>query len=163
MEAQQPLRVAGGNGERPLFRFSTEEVFPEWLPLPAFAFEVVRRPSANVVAPEDPEQRQAEAPVLNPDVAGQAEQRQNGEQPAERPSLLRQLLTLAGGIVPLSPEEEAGALDQLVDMFPQYDRADLLRALRRVGSPERVAESILAGNFAAVPRGGLGQDDVREA
>jgi Ring finger domain len=163
MEAQQPLRVAGGNGERPLFRFSTEEVFPEWLPLPAFAFEVVRRPSATVVAPTNPEQRQAEAPVVNPDAAGQAEQRQNGEQPAERPSLLRQLLTLAGGIVPLSPEEEAGALDQLVDMFPQYDRADLLRALRRVGSPERVAESILAGNFAALPRGGLGQDDVREA
>jgi Ring finger domain len=158
LEPQQPLRVAGGNGERPLFRFSTEEVFPEWLPLPAFAFEVVRRPSANAVAPADPQQLEAEPPVVNPDAAGQA-----AEQPVERPSLLRQLLALAGATVPLSPEEEAGALDQLVDMFPQYDRADLLRALRRVGSPERVAESILAGNFAALPRGRLGQNDVREA
>jgi hypothetical protein len=67
---------------------------------------------------------------------------------------LRQLLVLAGAVIPLTPEEEARALDHLVDMFPQYDRSDLMRALHRTGSPERVAESILSGNFAGVPRFG---------
>jgi CUE domain len=44
-------------------------------------------------------------------------------------------------------------LDQLVDMFPQYERQDLLTALRTRGSAEAVAESILLGVFTGVPRG----------
>jgi hypothetical protein len=57
------------------------------------------------------------------------------------------------GAIPMSPEEEARALAQLVDMFPQYDRSDLLRELRERGSSEAVAEAILMGIFAGVPRG----------
>jgi hypothetical protein len=61
---------------------------------------------------------------------------------------------MAGAVIPLTPEEEARALDQLVDMFPQYDRADLMRALQASGSPERVAEAVLTGNFVGAPRFG---------
>lgn len=57
--------------------------------------------------------------------------------------------------VPMSPEEEAAALEQLVDMFPQYDRADLLAELRSRRSAEAVAESILLGIFPGIPRGGV--------
>jgi hypothetical protein len=67
-------------------------------------------------------------------------------------SFLRRLLVLAGAI-PMSPEEEAAALAQLVDMFPQYDRSDLLRELRERGSAEAVTEAILVGVFSGVPRG----------
>ena len=59
----------------------------------------------------------------------------------------------------MSPEEEAAALEQLVDMFPQYDRADLLAELRSRRSAEAVAESILLGIFPGIPRGGVGGDD----
>ena len=65
----------------------------------------------------------------------------------------RRLLILAGAI-PMSPEEEAMDLEQLVDMFPQYDRADLLRELRQRGSSEAVVEAVLAGVFSGLPRGG---------
>ena len=58
----------------------------------------------------------------------------------------------------MSPEEEAMALEQLVDMFPQYDRADLLRELRSRRSAEAVAGSILLGIFSGIPRGGGGID-----
>jgi hypothetical protein len=70
----------------------------------------------------------------------------------QQPSFLRRILVLAGAI-PMSPEEEARALAQLVDMFPQYDRSDLLRELRDRGSAEAVAEAILMGVFSGVPRG----------
>mmetsp|Transcript_7440 Transcript_7440/g.8613 ORF Transcript_7440/g.8613 Transcript_7440/m.8613 type:complete len:558 (+) Transcript_7440:1-1674(+) len=70
-------------------------------------------------------------------------------------SIFRRLLQL-GGILPLSPQEETMALEQLVDMFPQYDRADLLRNLRDRGSAEMVVESVLMGTFRGMPRGGLG-------
>ena len=69
-----------------------------------------------------------------------------------QPSFLRRLLVLAGAI-PMSPEEEAQALAQLVDMFPQYDRSDLLRELRERGSSEAVAEAVLMGIFSGIPRG----------
>jgi hypothetical protein len=67
-------------------------------------------------------------------------------------SFLRRLLVLAGAI-PMSPQEEARALTQLVDMFPQYDRSDLLRELQERGSAEGVAEAILMGIFSGVHRG----------
>ena len=57
------------------------------------------------------------------------------------------------GAIPMSPEEEARALAHLVDMFPQYDRSDLLRELRERGSAEAVVECILMGIFSGVPRG----------
>ena len=72
----------------------------------------------------------------------------NGE---SRPSLVRRILVLLGAI-PLSPEEEAAAIEQLVDMFPQYDRSDLIREFRERGSSEAVAESILAGSFTGIAR-----------
>jgi hypothetical protein len=42
------------------------------------------------------------------------------QEQAEEPSFLHRLLVIAGAI-PMSAEEEARALAQLVDMFPQYD------------------------------------------
>jgi hypothetical protein len=151
----------GGGGEHALFRFSTEGIFPAWLPLPAFSFEVVRRPPAvpepvvvnmntnndagNLVAVDDENTGSMNvAPENIPAAAGPQQQR----------SLLRRLLVLAGAI-PMSPEEEAAALEQLVDMFPQYDRADLLRGLRERGSAEGVAEDVLTGGFTAIPRGAV--------
>ena len=53
----------------------------------------------------------------------------------------------------MSPEEEAAALESLTDMFPQYERNDLLRELRLRGSAEGVVEAVLAGVFTGVPRG----------
>jgi hypothetical protein len=133
---QQP-RAAGGEpvvaqpaqgaGEHALFRFSTEHILPAWLPLPAFSFEVVRRPPLAV----------ADAEVALP----------------HRPSFLRRLFILIG-VIPMSAEEEAMYLEQLVDMFPQYDRADLLRELRERGSSESVVEAVLTGAFSGLARGG---------
>ena len=118
--------------DQALFRFSTEGILPAWLPLPAFSFEVVRRPQIGANAAQG-----------------------TAQDPRQRQSLLRRILLLSGTIS-LSPEEEALAMDQLVDMFPQYDRADLLRELRSRGSAEDVAESVLLGLFVGVARGGGG-------
>jgi hypothetical protein len=115
-----------------LFRFSTEGILPAWLPLPAFSFEVVRRPQMGATAAQG-----------------------TAQDPRQRQSFLRRLLLLSG-TVSLTPEEEALAMEQLVDMFPQYDRADLLRELRARGSAEDVAESVLLGLFVGVARGGGG-------
>jgi len=52
----------------------------------------------------------------------------------------------------MSPEEESGALAQLVEMFPQYERDDLRRELQSRSSIENVAESILLGAFSGLPR-----------
>jgi hypothetical protein len=157
---EAPNNNQGGGGEHALFRFSTENIFPAWLPLPAFSFEVVRRP------PNLPEPVDVNPNMNNDNDAGNAVAVDNennannnaaqGNIPAaampQQQSLLRRFLVLAGAI-PMSPEEEAAALGQLVDMFPQYDRADLLRGLRERGSAEGVAEDVLSGGFAAIPRG----------
>jgi hypothetical protein len=71
--------------------------------------------------------------------------------PQPETSWFRRLL-LWTGAVPMTPAEEAVAAEQLVDMFPQYDRADLVRELRQRGSTEGVAEAILTGVFSGVPR-----------
>lgn len=146
-------------GERALFRFSTEGILPTWMPLPAFSFEVVRRPTRQ----EQPAQvvnntanNVAAAVVRAPQMTtanannGPRNQNSNTQQ-----SFLRRLLLLAGA-VPMSPEEEARALAQLVDMFPQYDRSDLLRELRDRGSAESVVESVLLGVFSGRVRGSAG-------
>jgi len=124
-------------GDLALFRFSTDNILPTWIPLPSFSFEIVRRPSAarNNAADEN------------------ANDNANGNAGRNRQrSFFRHLLVIAG-IVPMTPEEEAETLEQLVDMFPQYDRADLRRALQARGSAEAVTESIFAGTFQGNPRG----------
>lgn len=158
-----------GTGEHALFRFSTEGILPAWLPLPAFSFEVVRRPPAesnntNTNATNN-------ANINNPAVVENDDNTNNGTDAAgtpaanapaprstrDQPSFLRRLLVLAG-VVPMSAEEEASALEQLVDMFPQFDRADLLRELRNRGSAEGVVETVLMGAFQGVPRGRTEED-----
>lgn len=146
-------------GERALFQFSTEELFPSWLPIPAFSFEVVRRQSAQTQvtppspppvppAPQPPTEQQDESEANGTELGNQQEQ----QQPESPPSFFRRLLVLMGAI-PMSPEEEAHALAQLVDVFPQFDRSDLLRELRARGSAEAVAEAVLMGVFSGVARG----------
>ena len=144
-------------GERALFRFSTEGILPAWLPLPAFSFEVVRRPPVGIQRTQHSQNQeiqtanneeanselQAEYPVYDP----QLQQLQDTEVP-----FFRRILLLMG-LVPMSPEEEARALEQLVDMFPQYERRDLYRELQNRGSPEAVTEAILMGVFPGVNNG----------
>lgn len=133
-----PAPAPGNPGtERALFRLSTEGLLPNWLPIPAFSFEVVRRFPNGTEGPDN-------------------EQRQEQEQETP-PSFWRRFLILAGAI-PMSPEEESIALNHLSDMFPQYDRSALLRELRDRGSAEGVVESILGGNFIGVTRNSLRQE-----
>ena len=127
-QAQEQLQQPQQPQQEALFRFSTDSILPSWVPFPNFSFEIVRRPAA--LPAEEPEE----------------EEGRNGT------SWIRRFLLLAGA-VPMTPAEEAAAMEQLVDMFPQYDRADLMRELRQRGSIEGVAEAILTGVFTAgVPR-----------
>jgi len=159
--------IAHNQNERALFRFSTEGILPSWLPLPAFSFEVVRRPPSGIEVGGDavPPQMQQPAPQqqqppqqgignnININTIAQQNQQQEQQQ-----SFWRRLLVLTGAI-PMSPEEEAAAIAQLVDMFPQYERADLLRELRERGSAEAVVESIITGVFSGIDRGGTVDDN----
>jgi len=114
---------------------------------------------AIAAVPQQQAQPQQQARELQQQQPQQEQQEPESPPPNNRPneenrtptSLLRRILVLAGA-VPMTPEEEAHALAQLVDMFPQYDRSDLMRELRQRGSPEAVAESILMGTFSGVPR-----------
>ena len=155
-----------------LLRFSTEEWLPSWLPIPAFSFEVVRRETPVVDRERNPnpggwqrffrrggqvEANEVDDAQQDDDDNGQA-QPQGQQQPQQQEqqqgtSFWRRLLILLGAI-PMSPEEEAIALEQLVDMFPQYERIDLLNELRARRSAEAVVESVLLGVFSGVPRGG---------
>ena len=108
--------------QQALFRFSTDAILPAWVPVPSFSFEVVRRPAQPPAPPN------------------------HGET-----SWLRRFLLMTGA-VPMTPAEEANAIDQLVDMFPQYDRSSLLRELRQRGSMEGTIESVLSGAFTGIPR-----------
>ena len=191
MQPAQPVQPANpqfGPGEQSLFRFSTAGFMPAWLPIPAFAFEVVRRDATAVVEPnpntDGPRWQRffrrggAETPVIQGINGGRDNNEHNNDnsnndnsnneandgdqaqpevqqEPETEPGFWRRLLVLLGAI-PMTPEEEAAALEQLVDMFPQYDRADLLRELRSRRSAEAVAESILLGIFSGIPRGGGG-------
>lgn len=120
----QPINQQLNTGEQSLLRFSTENLLPSWLPIPAFAFEVVRRESIVAVEPNP-----------NPEAGWQRFFRRGGQvqgedvnnngnnqlQPQQETSFWRRVLILVGAI-PMSPEEEAVALEQLVDMFPQVRR-----------------------------------------
>ncbi len=179
---QQPQPPGGIDNA--LFRFSTEGILPVWVPVPAFSFEVVRRPTIGPpIGPSPPSAPffGQQGPQLNSNIAQEEnnanhrDQEQGAtsaggddralprhedagvipqvQQEEQAPSFLRRFLILAGAI-PMSPEEEARALAQLVDMFPQYERSNLLRELRERGSAEAVAEAILMGVFiSGLPRG----------
>jgi len=178
-----PAAAIQNGTEHPIFRFSTEGILPAWLPIPAFSFEIVRRPPLGVEMGEDnnpriqPQLYQQEMTQRggeldggdnNPRIQSQGqqmqqqantnasefEQQQNQTQPAPTEQSLFQRLLLLTGAVPMSAEQEIVALTQLVDMFPQYDRVDLLRELHDRGSPEGVVEAVLAGAFSGVPRQG---------
>ena len=139
--------------EQSLFRFSTERFLPAWLPVPAFAFEIVRRETPVLV-----EQHNGNVGGLHRFFrrGGTVDNNENdngqiqGQQ--QQQSFWRRLFILAG-VIPMTPEEEAIAVDQLTDMFPQYDRADLIRELRVRGSTEAVVESVFLGLFTGTPRG----------
>jgi len=168
-----------------VIRFSTEDILPDWLPVPSFSFEVVRRASpvpssvgtgttphattvgrqnrplpppppvaaldeGSFVVERPPTEAMENDPTRN---RQQQQQQQDHHHPL---SFFQRLLVLAGAI-PMSPEEEAFALGNLVDMFPQYERSHLLRELRERGSAEAVVEAIMIGAFSSgVPRGGGG-------
>jgi len=147
-----------------LLRFSTEGWLPSWIPVPAFSFEVVRRETP-VIVDRNPNPggwqrffRRGGQVEVNDDGTDQAQpqeqqQQQQEEEEQGHTSFWRRLLILLGAI-PMSPEEEAIAMEQLVDMFPQYERSDLLRELRARRSAEAVVESVLLGVFSGVARGG---------
>jgi len=142
--------------ERALFRLSTEGILPMWLPIPAFSFEVVRRFPAGGSegdVPRESQTRHAQgAQNQASDVQNQLPDPQVGQQQNRQQSFWRRLLVFSG-FVPMSPEDENDAISQLVDMFPQYNRSDLLAELRNRRSVERVVETILTGNFSGVARG----------
>lgn len=131
--AQPPVnnnqQVNPNLNEQSLFRFSTEGILPAWLPVPSFAFEVVRRETP-VIAEQNNAAggvagglqrffRRGGAVDTNGDTNNGNEANDGGqEQQQQQQSFWRRLFVLAGAI-PLSPEEEAVALDQLTDMFPQ--------------------------------------------
>ena len=149
--ARQQARQGPAGGDQALFSFSTEALLPNWIPLPALSFEIVRRPPTNNNATAARRERRA-APQAAGANNGPQQQNQQQRQQGEMP-FWRRLLILSGAI-PMSAEEEQTALEQLVDMFPQYDRADLLRELRARGSAEGVVEAVLAGVFSGTARGG---------
>ena len=142
--------------ERALFRVSTEGLFPTWLPIPAFSFEVVRRLPSGAEAEMNP----PNPPGVQPTAAQgrPAPPVANRDQQVEEPSMWRRFLMLAGAI-PMSLEEENIAISQLVDMFPQHARDDLLRELRHRGSAEAVVELVLGGAFVGVRRNGAVSND----
>ena len=105
--------------EQSLLRFSTEQLLPSWLPIPAFAFEVVRRESILVAEPNpNPEAGWQRFFRRGCQVQGEDADIDGNNQSQQEPSFWRRVLIFVGAI-PMSPEEEAVALEQLVDMFPQ--------------------------------------------
>jgi hypothetical protein len=142
--AQQPQ-----GDDTAIFRFSTEGFIPSWLPIPSFSFEVVRRQH-----PADIDEQQVTRGAEMNETDAQPDFAAPGEHANDSGTLLRRLFGFAFG-PPMTPEEEDAALEQLMEMFPQYERDDLLRELRARGSIEHVAESILLGFFSGTPRNDL--------
>lgn len=166
--------VVGEHQQDALFRFSTEGIFPAWLPIPAVSFEVIRRTPPPVATIRGTGLRGTEVvaaargAIGNPMVGGDSngievipiagtdrqdpreQEQQQFQQRMNRggESLFRRLMITAGLAVPtLTLEEELAAMEQLTDMFPQYDRTDLLLCLRQRGSTQAVVDMILRGVF----------------
>eukprot|EP00590_Aulacoseira_subarctica_P000170 CAMPEP_0172438494 /NCGR_PEP_ID=MMETSP1064-20121228/72824_1 /TAXON_ID=202472 /ORGANISM="Aulacoseira subarctica , Strain CCAP 1002/5" /LENGTH=653 /DNA_ID=CAMNT_0013187049 /DNA_START=290 /DNA_END=2251 /DNA_ORIENTATION=- len=146
-----PTRPHNLANENALFRFTTDGLLPQWLPLPAFSFEIVRRQPNSLIRQNDNTSDNITSGTdrveSDPSTASEFEDMLHENQE----SFLRRLL----GIIfapQMSPEEENGALAQLVEMFPQYERDDLRRELQSRRSIENVAESILLGAFSGLPR-----------
>ena len=141
--------VSPVNAEDSIFRFTTEGLLPDWIPLPGFSFEIVRRPPplspTNTTTTTNDDTTTNAVDVRPPDVPPP----DRANPPPTETSLFRRFMLLAG-IVQMTPEEEGIALEQLIDMFPQYDRDDLRRALRQRGTIDAVVESILLGMFVGV-------------
>ena len=148
-----PVHRAGG--EQALFRFSTEGILPIWV-LPAFSFEVVRRRAIGAeVAAARVELDETDAIPVDPVTLAPSNQQESNletnndqveEQLEPQLSFIRRLMMLTRPI-PMSPEEEARALNQLIDMFPRRTRNNLRTELRHRGSIEAVTEAILMDDF----------------
>ena len=142
-------------GEQALFRFSTEGILPIWV-LPAFSFEVVRRRAVGAeVAAARVELDETDAIPVDPVTLAPSNQQESNletnndqveEQLEPQLSFIRRLMMLTRPI-PMSPEEEARALNQLIDMFPRRTRNNLRTELRHRGSIEAVTETILMDDF----------------
>jgi hypothetical protein len=149
--ADPRLQHLGNDGA--LFRFSTEGLLPQWIPLPAISFEIVRRQANSDVqydtVGESTETRTDRAALVDP-AAAQESTTTSIENQRSGPFLQR----LFGMVFapPITPEEEDAAVSQLVEMFPQYEPEDLRRELRSRNSIEQVAESIFLGSFSGLPR-----------
>eukprot|EP00592_Proboscia_alata_P023732 CAMPEP_0194414036 /NCGR_PEP_ID=MMETSP0176-20130528/12596_1 /TAXON_ID=216777 /ORGANISM="Proboscia alata, Strain PI-D3" /LENGTH=1081 /DNA_ID=CAMNT_0039217711 /DNA_START=153 /DNA_END=3398 /DNA_ORIENTATION=+ len=153
-------------GENALFRFSTEGILSSWLRLPALSFEI-QRPSAPVralIGFSQPTETNERTIMGNHDTGSDthfsidratANVSNRTAHSSNTASFARRFFQRIG-IISLSPEEEAVALEQLVEMFPQFDRSNLLRCLRERGSADRVVSSYLVESFRGVPGGGLG-------
>lgn len=137
--------VQQGLDDTAIFRFSTEGFMPSWLPIPSFSFEVVRRQQTAPTAFATANNHEAEL------AEGQRPETITQDTSENEVGVLQRLFGFAFG-PPLTPEEEEAAVVQLQEMFPQYERDDLVRELRRRGSIEQVAESILLGFFSGIPR-----------
>lgn len=147
---QQQQQQQQADGDLPVFRFSTDGIFPAWMPIPAFSFEIVRRPNPNVAHAlragaimdiggnnnNNTQQPQRQAPQGNElqiDVDNEA-------------GFLNRIFNMFAAN-PMTAEQERAALNHLSDMFPQYSRANLLSELQRLGSVEAVVEIIFLGRF----------------
>ena len=137
--------VQQGLDDTEIFRFLTEAFIPSWLPIPLFSFEVVRRQQTAPTAFTTANNHEAEL------AEGQRPETITQDTSENEVGVLQRLFGFAFG-PPLTPEEEEAAVVQLQEMFPQYERDDLVRELRRRGSIEQVAESILLGFFSGIPR-----------
>jgi hypothetical protein len=148
----EPPQATTNTGVNSIFRISTEGLFPVWLPLPAFSFEIVRRPAISDTSLDNASQQ-----LTHHDELTRANNVLNDQrnQPVNT-TLFRRILLLIG-LGHMTPQEEANAIAQLVDMFPQYERTDLLRELRSRGSSDAVVESIFSGMFIGVERRGFVQ------
>lgn len=168
------VHVHQAEDERAIIQFSTEGILPAWLPVPAFSFEVVRQPplgpgtmaqsqnqqilTTTHVSTQRTDQgaitslnQEETSPELQTEYETEASQSED-ENGHTRVNFFQRVM-LFMGYIPMSPEAEARALTQLVDVFPQYDRGDLSRELRNRGSLEAVTEAILIGAVPLIPSG----------
>ena len=159
--------VAAQEGSR-LFRLSSEGILPAWVPLPAFSFEVVRRPHPNDVSMllrngqifggfdgTDQDYTREENNHDNDNDAGNragiendgddnTEEASNNAREGGREAIGSRWSHLVRSVLGAGNiERERVAVNQLSDMFPQHSREELSVELQRFGgNAELVVESI---------------------